>query len=127
MRRPRIARGGMVNIRHMACCAGACIVPMSVALAQTAPADGAAQELLRQQERQRMLRQQQEQQPEVHLPQPTQADQDRLPEKESPCFRIDRIVLTGDAADRFEWALAAADPSDETRPRGTAWALLASI
>ncbi len=92
---------------------GAWALPMSMALAQTPPADGAAQELLRQQERERILRQQQESKPDVRLEQPATAEEARLPTGESPCFRMDRITLTGDAAERFQWALGAADPSDD--------------
>jgi len=33
----------------------------------------------------------------------------RLPVGETPCFRLDRIVLEGDGADPFTWALEAAD------------------
>lgn len=91
---------------------GVCAVPVSMALGQTPPADSAAQELLRQQERQRILRQQQEATPDVRLERPEAIEQTRLPVDESPCFRIDRITLTGDAAERFQWALSAADPSD---------------
>ena len=85
-----------------------------MAMAQTPPAPpgNAAQELLRQQERERILRQQQETRPDVRLEQPAAA-QGRLPEEESPCFQIDHITLSGDAAERFQWALRAADPSED--------------
>jgi len=36
-----------------------------------------------------------------------------LPEHETPCFPIQRIVLEGDAAEKFQWALAAADPAHD--------------
>lgn len=49
----------------------------------------------------------------MRLDRPVHAAVDRLPEHESPCFRIDRIVLVGDAAAQFQWALKAADPSDD--------------
>jgi hemolysin activation/secretion protein len=88
-------------------------LPMSIALAQTAPTPKNAQELLRQQERERALRAQQEGAPDVRLERPVQAGDAQLPEHESPCFRIDRIVLVGDAADQFSWALRAADPRDD--------------
>lgn len=93
---------------------GLCAAPVSIALAQTAPTDSAAQELLRQQERERILRQQQEAKPDVRLERAATEEQTRLPVDESPCFRIDRITLTGDAAERFQWALKAADPSDDS-------------
>jgi hemolysin activation/secretion protein len=84
-----------------------------MALAQTPPLPpgNAAQEPHRQQERERILRQQQEARPDVRLKLPAEAGQ-RLPEDESPCFRIDRITLSGEAAERFQWALHAADPSE---------------
>lgn len=77
------------------------------------PAKAAAQETLRQQERERLLRQQQETRPDVRLERPATAEQERLPEGESPCFRIGRITLTGESAEGFQWALRAANPSDD--------------
>lgn len=67
----------------------------------------AADELIRQQERERQLRLQQEQTADVRLQVPVS---DRpaaalLPENESPCFRIARIKLVGDAADKFQFAV----------------------
>lgn len=75
--------------------------------------DPAAQELLRQQERERVLREQQEQRPDVRLERDAQKEGDRLPAREHPCVRIDRIVLEGEDSQRFGWALAAADPTDD--------------
>ncbi len=71
------------------------------------PAGGAAQELQRQQERERILREQMERTPDVHLP-PSEMPQgmERLPAEETPCVRIERITLTGDAAGQLQWALA---------------------
>jgi hemolysin activation/secretion protein len=80
--------------------------------AQTTPESNAAEELQRQQERERTLRQQQEARPDVRREAP-QAPAGRLPTDESPCFRIDRIVLEGESSKIFQWALAAADPSDD--------------
>jgi hemolysin activation/secretion protein len=65
----------------------------------------AADELIRQQERERQLRLQQEQAPDVRLQAPSTSTIIRLPENESPCFLIERIALVGDAADRFQFAL----------------------
>jgi hemolysin activation/secretion protein len=84
-----------------------------MAWGQTLPVDNAAQELLRQQDRQRVLRQRQENTPEVRLQQPVTAQQERLPQNEAPCFRINNIILTGDAAERFQWALGAANPGED--------------
>ncbi len=89
-------------------------VPASVALAQSPTAGDGVQELLRQQERERLLRQQQETRPDVRLEPPLSTETQRLPVDESPCFRIDRITLQGDSAADFQWALGAADP--ETDP-----------
>ncbi|RJX33748.1 MAG: ShlB/FhaC/HecB family hemolysin secretion/activation protein [Oxalobacter sp.] len=83
------------------------------ALAQSS-ATIAAQELQRQQERERILRQQQEKTPDVRLERPqTKGDTDRLPIDESPCFRIERIALTGDAVEKFQWALEYANLTDD--------------
>jgi hemolysin activation/secretion protein len=67
------------------------------------------QELLREQERSRVLRQQQERSPDVHLQQAEKNDSSRLRLDESPCFTIDRLLLGGEIASQFQWALAAAD------------------
>ncbi|RQO36237.1 hypothetical protein DBR37_07900 [Herminiimonas sp. KBW02] len=65
----------------------------------------AADELLRQQERERQLRLQQEQTPDVRLQAPAAQPIAILPENEAPCFRIDHISLLGDAAERFQFGL----------------------
>lgn len=88
-------------------------VSMSVAWAQTASVDKNIQEELRQQEHERALRAQQEAAPDVRLDRSVEAAVERLPVHESPCFRIDRIVLVGNAAAQFQWALEAADPSND--------------
>lgn len=71
------------------------------------PAPSPADELLRQQERERALRERQERTPDVRLPQP-EAPQGmaRLPDSEANCVVIERIHLSGDAAEQFQWALA---------------------
>jgi len=66
--------------------------------------DTAAQELLRQQERERLLRKQQEAAPDVRLPRPVGAVE-RFPESESPCFPISAIQMSGESAARFKFAL----------------------
>lgn len=73
--------------------------------------DPAAQELLRQQARERALREQQETTPDVRLPRQAQAVVDRIPVNETPCFPIQAIRLDGDDASHFQWALKAATPS----------------
>jgi hemolysin activation/secretion protein len=60
----------------------------------------------RQQERERALRKQNErtvdQRPQAAPPAPAQ----RIPESESPCFRIDRVLLVGEQSESFQWAVA---------------------
>ncbi len=70
--------------------------------------DSAAQEQYRRQERERALRQREERQPDVRLPAPAVGDErvfERPFEPETPCFEISRIVLVGEEAERFEYAL----------------------
>lgn len=74
-----------------------------------------APQLQRQQERERIQRDQQERRPDVHLSEtagaPTPSDEalpDRFPDGESPCFALSRVVLVGDGASAFSWALASA-------------------
>ncbi|WP_255402754.1 ShlB/FhaC/HecB family hemolysin secretion/activation protein [Pseudoxanthomonas sp. CF125] len=89
-------------------------MPLLPVKAQSAPpisVDQSAQELLRQQERERQLREQQERTPDVRLEAPAADAALRLPIDERPCFPVRRIELAGEAADRFRWALKAADPS----------------
>lgn len=74
-------------------------------------------EEIRQQERERALREQQERAVNELQPPPPKADDKRLPDKESPCFRIDRLVLAGERAEDFQWALsAAAGPNGDDTP-----------
>ncbi|MGN3332866.1 hemagglutinin repeat-containing protein [Pseudomonas aeruginosa] len=87
------------------------LASMVPAFAQTQ--DSTAQELLRQQERERVLREQQETTPDVRL-RPAQASPpDLLPPNETPCFPIERIRLDGEDAHRFLWSLKAADPRND--------------
>jgi len=77
------------------------------ASAQQLPAPD--QELLRQQERERALREQLETRPDARLQDAPVAAPERLPQDEAPCFVIERISLGGEQAERFQWALAAAN------------------
>jgi len=87
-----------------------CLPDVYVLAGTVSPTDAADQEFLHQQERERVLRQQQEQRPDVRLqPDVAAAGAKLLPVDESPCFPIERILLEGDAAEKFQWALAAAD------------------
>lgn len=91
----------------------ACFAGMAVQVSAQQAVDPAAQELLRQQERERALREQQEARPDVRLERTPEDGIVRLPATESPCFRIERIVLDGPAAERFRWAIKAADPAQD--------------
>ena len=84
------------------------LAPLSLVQAQDAGTAG--DELRRQQERERALREQQEQRPDVRLDTRSASSLEALPADESPCFQIDRIVLEGELAEFFRWALKAADP-----------------
>jgi hemolysin activation/secretion protein len=76
-------------------------------------------EEIRQQERERALREQQERSVDLMQPPAPKPDAKRLPDTEAPCFRIDRLVLTGERADDFQWALAAASgPKGDDSPIG---------
>ena len=70
-------------------------------------------EELRQQERERALREQQERTIDERLPAAAKTEDKRLPANESPCFRIDRLLLTGERSEEFQWALAAAAAGPE--------------
>ncbi|RFA39021.1 hypothetical protein CAL65_02405 [Alkalilimnicola ehrlichii] len=97
-----------------------CILPVGVANANepSSPADLGAQEFIRQQERERRLREQQEPQPNVQLEVPAIRERRSIPVDETPCFEIDRILLVGDDAEAFLWALRAADlPGDPATGR----------
>ncbi|KWT96673.1 MULTISPECIES: ShlB/FhaC/HecB family hemolysin secretion/activation protein [unclassified Variovorax] len=95
----------------------------ALAHAQAAPLPAAPHPFVeeqRQQERERALRRQQER--AFHAPpRPEPRPEDRrLPEDESSCLRIQRVVLDGERAEDFQWALAAAagaDGSDDPRGR----------
>ncbi|MEI2261056.1 ShlB/FhaC/HecB family hemolysin secretion/activation protein [Stenotrophomonas indicatrix] len=86
---------------------------MAFSVAAQQVGDPGAQELLRQQERERVLREQQESRPDVRLENSQGEQGERLPTQEQPCVLIDRIVLDGEGAKDFQWALAAADPRED--------------
>lgn len=86
----------------------------ALSAAQTSPPVLAAQELIRQQERDRQLREQFEREPDVRLERPDTTSADSpLPVGETPCFPINRLILAGDAAGLFQWVLAAIDRPDD--------------
>lgn len=92
---------------------GLVLLGMAFSVAAQQVGDPGAQELLRQQERERVLREQQESRPDVRLESSQGEQGERLPTQEQPCVRIDRIVLEGEGAKGFQWALAAADPRED--------------
>lgn len=71
-----------------------------------------AEQLLRQQERERELRQQNEIQRPSNLQIPV-TPSPMLPAQETPCQRIDTLVMRGEASEYFQWALSAADREDD--------------
>lgn len=71
------------------------------------PAAIDAREQLRQQQRERALREQNTPQADERLPRPNMAQPD-YPTNEQPCFTISKLILVGDSATRFQWALNAA-------------------
>lgn len=87
--------------------------------AQASTLANPAFEQRRQEERLDQLRREQERRPDVRRPAAPVPEPTRLPEGESPCFRIDRLQLTGDDAGRFPWlAQAAAGPQGDDAPEG---------
>ena len=107
---------GSGAVWRVAVLAGGWLWPVAAALAQPSPdgGDAAAQEAQRRQQRERALRERQEAAPDVRLgPSPGAAAAQRLPADETPCVPVDRIELVGDGAERFRWALKAADGGDD--------------
>ncbi|MCW8125937.1 ShlB/FhaC/HecB family hemolysin secretion/activation protein [Microbulbifer halophilus] len=79
-----------------------------------APGESHARELQRQQQRERALRGQNEPEADVRLNQPDSvAKAESIPTEETPCFPIREILLEGEEAHRFRWALKAADPAED--------------
>lgn len=100
MSRRRLRRTVLVSSLLAACCG---------AWAQANPsAPNPFVEELRQQEREKALRAAQEKDVDVRLPSGATTESRRLPETESPCFRIDHLVLAGELSESFQWALQAA-------------------
>jgi hemolysin activation/secretion protein len=88
------------------------VLGLSASLSGMAAEPTADQELLRQQERERVQREQLEPSPDVRIALPP-AGMDRLPANEAPCFPIRDIRLIGDEADLFHWSLLAANPAED--------------
>ncbi|WP_170855517.1 ShlB/FhaC/HecB family hemolysin secretion/activation protein [Variovorax sp. CF079] len=86
-----------------------------MAQAQTAPLPSAPNPFVeeqRQQERERALRQQQERAVDSRLQPAAPPETRRLAKDESPCFRVERIVLDGELAEDFQGILSSAAGED---------------
>ena len=96
----------LVSIGYMLTC--------HVSLAETLP--NPTQELLRQQQRENDFRQEFEPSPDVFIPQksPLSQTEDALPLNESPCFALSQIILDGEQADSFQFALKPAISGDDS-------------
>ncbi|MCB5183821.1 ShlB/FhaC/HecB family hemolysin secretion/activation protein [Methylobacillus gramineus] len=94
----------MFLFRWVWLCIGLCCLTSQV-YAAIEPIDASSQELLRQQERERVLRQQQEITPDVRQPATTASPTLVYAENELPCFVIHSISLAGNEAARFQFAL----------------------
>lgn len=80
-------------------------------------ADMNAQEIIRQQERERAQQSQLQTRPDVQMERPA-VEAQTIPADESPCFPIREVTLEGELADKFQWAAHAADmPSDRITGR----------
>ena len=87
------------------------LLMLSVLPAQAQISDPDLQ-ILRQEQREQNLRQQAEPQAHVQSEVATPASV-KLPANESPCQPIQRLALHGELAERFRWALKAADRNDD--------------
>lgn len=73
----------------------------------------------RQQERERALREQNERTVNQRLQAAPPALAQRIPESESPCFRIDRVLLVGEQSESFQWTVAdLSGPDGDDSPIG---------
>ncbi len=76
-----------------------------------------AAEQRRAQQRDMQMRMQQERGPDVRLDAAAPRTASRLPESESPCFRIGQLELIGEEAGRFAWVMdAVAGPGADDSP-----------
>ncbi|WP_199406797.1 ShlB/FhaC/HecB family hemolysin secretion/activation protein [Chromobacterium sp. ATCC 53434] len=94
------------SVYRAACLLAGCSFSISVS-AVPFDASLADQELLRQQERDRLRQEQQQAAPDVRLPRDVSVLPD-YPSDERPCFPIRQLVLEGELSARFQWALEAA-------------------
>ncbi len=90
-----------------------CLALLGAQAAIADPLPDPTVELLRQQGREREERQRLETTPQVRLRVPDAPPAERIPEDETPCFVIDRIILEGEHNAHFEFARAAIDRADD--------------
>ena len=92
-----------------------CVAPAAWSQPAASGPDAGTRELQRLQEEDRKRRDAQERRPDVRLPAADAAgaagDTGRLPEGETPCVLIERLVIEGEEAPHFPWLLAHADRS----------------
>ena len=81
-------------------------VPVAAVAQQSPTAPQPFVEPQRQQERERALRQQNECAVDECLQVAPAPPATRIPESEAPCFRIDRVLLVGEQANAFQWAVS---------------------
>lgn len=93
-------------MRHRSILVFSLLIPAAVLAQQTPTTPQPFIEQQRQQERERALREQNERQIDERLPAPAARLVSRIPDAETPCFRIDRVLLVGDASDSFQWAVS---------------------
>lgn len=96
----------MIHFRSggLAVAAAVCLPLLASAQSATTPQPFVEQQ--RQQERERALREQNERTVDQRLQAAPSAPVQRIPESESPCFRIDRVLLVGEQSESFQWAIA---------------------
>lgn len=102
----------MKNTYLLALCLTATCATLPIRALAAEPT-AAEDEQLRQIERERVLRERLQRTPDVRLERPEAEPARRIPVDETPCYPIRRITLKGDFAERFQWALGAANPASD--------------
>lgn len=86
--------------------AGVVCLPLFASAQQSPTTPQPFVEQQRQQERERALREQNERTVDQRLQAAPPAPTQRIPASEAPCFRIDRVLLVGEQAESFLWAVS---------------------
>jgi hemolysin activation/secretion protein len=106
-------------LKHNLLIAAMATVPLWALAQQTPTTPQSFIEQQRQQERERALREQNERTVDQRLQAAPPAPVARIPESESPCFRIDRVLLVGEQAEDFQWAVSdLSGPAGDDSPLG---------